>query len=1293
MGKKNKGQRRAKQSQKRKKKSATPRSTAVSLRQVPDIIGAEFRHDGNDIEALQAKIDELQPSLEGQPKRRILYITEASYLRTGFSTYLREVMLRLQSTGKYELAEFGSYGHSPIIDPRAKEVPWKYYHNMPETGVEEQAYQKDYKENQFGKWKLPYVLSDFQPDIILLNRDNWMDTHVLKNSLRGNCLVFWMPTVDGFPQKWNWLQDYSKVDGLFTYSWFGKKVLEQQSRSPLAKRYNLKQLEVSQVCQPGVNCDVFKPLPKDQVRKVFGMVRPEDQKKRFVGTVMRNQPRKLFTRIIESFRMFREQHPDIAQDVFLLLHTSIPDVGWDIPEWVRQNGLEEWVVFTYLCRRCGNMAISNFRGSPTNCPVCHGDRTFQTPNTQFGLEPEQFNYIFNMLDVYIQGSIAEGDGMPVNEAKAAGVPVLASDYSALYEKARNGGAIPIENDSFYTEHETGQNRSLFCRQDLCDKLAHLLSNEADRLKLASEARQCAVTYYTWDLCAKKWELAIDSAEIKDRSKTWEGDIELKSLPEERYADDNELSDKEFIEQCYLNIVSGKKPDADGMRTWSQALEKSGPPGTDGNKKCRAQLEAWFRQKVEKENDEKKLKANPTAALVNPVDRIKPLLDESDTFRILYAIPETFGDVFVSTGVINSLKKLHPNASIYVATQEKHFGILKDNPDVHKCIPYEEAMLNYRTFEKWGPAGNNLFDIVFNPYIVTQKIPHWIHNGYGPWLGQAYANLCNVDFGQMFLAEDDSLIKDLPEEYMTVQSTTRTDPKDYDFFEDVLEKVNFPIVQVGGRGDKPIEKDGVIDLRGKTSPQQLASVLKKAKLHFGGDSFPMHVAGYVGTPSVILFGGTYAKQGYNPAYAPHVRAIETQDRGPCATSCHLLECEAKKRGFDKCINNIPVERVIQEITEILGEDHVEQLEPLKISAYTIIKNGVKNGFPFKEAIRAAAAVADEVVVVDGGSDDETKKELWDLTMEFLEPVGIKEKSFYGKLPPETPLSGGSGWGDLQCDHCEAKYRLGSGDLIGDVDWKCECGKVTEHRSYCGDSLKHSKIKVYEHAWDMDNPTLFGDEKTYSRRLCTGTHLIQFDCDELIHEPKPGMIRDLVRRKRFLDVIDLPVVNFYGDTETIRVENNFWKWRITRNDPRIIHGVHGAARIMDPETGRITMDKRKSDACEYIYEDNLEICQHRLGFNADFLAEHERLKAGATTDEEYLKKLHECVESEIVVFHYSWLDLNRKEKNGEFWDQTWHGKRKATHNTTENIKGRVAQRENEKLLTVEFEHPFKHERATT
>jgi hypothetical protein len=221
--------------------------------------------------------------------------------------------------------------------------------------------------------------------------------------------------------------------------------------------------------------------------------------------------------------------------------------------------------------------------------------------------------------------------------------------------------------------------------------------------------------------------------------------------------------------------------------------------------------------------------------------------------------------------------------------------------------------------------------------------------------------------------------------------------------------------------------------------------------------------------------------------------------------------------------------------------------------------------------------------------------------------------------------------------------------------------------------------------MDNPTLFGDEKTYARKKCTGTHLIQLDADEIISEPQVGMIRDIIASHRFDEVLDLPVVNFYGDGETIRVEPNCWKWRISRNEANIIHGVHGDARILDKKTFKITMDKTKSDSCEYIDEDTMEICRHIPTFDPTFLLAHERMKNGQIDPERYVELLKRLFKGPIV-WHYSWLNLDRKKTNGEFWDKTFHGKKNETHNTTKDIDERI-EKDEDLLIKVDFDHPLK------
>jgi len=565
---------------------------------MPYIIGADFGGINETIGQYQSIIDAVPKSNE---KRRVLFVSEASYLRTGFATYINEVMTRLHQSGNFILGELGAYGEHPDIDERAAKIPWTYYHNIPTSHGEALEYgmvdgkviHEGYNNNQFGKWKFDKVVANFKPDIVVTIRDNWHDRFILSSPLRPMFKWSWMATVDGYPQQWSWIKDYNKVDSIFAYSWFGKRVLEEQSRCPLAKLAGVRPIDVVNVCSAGAS-PAFRPMDKNEVRRIFGV--PDDI--RLIGTVMRNQPRKLFPRIIESFYRLKRDFPVESKNVFLLLHTSIPDVGWDIPAIVVQYGLTEHVLYTYHCLRCGNLAISGFRGSPTSCPVCHSPDTFMTPNTKYGITPEHLNLVYNLMDVYIQGSIAEGEGMPLIEAKAAGLPCLTSDYSAMYEKARNGGALPIENETIFTEHETGQWRSLFSRKDLTKKLAMLLSNENKRRKMSQEAFECANKYHTWDLCAKKWEAHLLTTKIHDRSKTWDSPevIQIK-VPSQTSAPDG-LSDAKFIEWLYINILCRKGVDPEGLQHWSSALRTKAITRSD--------LENKFRTMVANENNTKQL---------------------------------------------------------------------------------------------------------------------------------------------------------------------------------------------------------------------------------------------------------------------------------------------------------------------------------------------------------------------------------------------------------------------------------------------------------------------------------------------------------------------------------------------------------------------------------------------------------------------------------------------------------------------------------------------------------------
>ena len=609
----------------RKKKKKEKKQYKEVVKTIPKILGAKFEAKNNDEEFYDKLISEA-------PKRsepiRILFHTEATYLCTGFAKYVHNILKRLHQDKSIIVGEIANYGSSRKQDPRAAQIPWEYFNVLPENDVEAQIYgmvngqvvSEDYRENQFGKWKFDYIVATFKPDIVVSILDNWMATYILKSALRENFLFYWMPTVDGYPQKWQWMADYSKCDGVLSYSYFGKRVLETQSRFDwiINKDPSLKQaikpINIIDVCQAGEDLGLYRPFNKKEIRAKLGI--PHDIK--IAGTVMRNQGRKLFTRIMESFAYFKNHYPTEAEKAFLLLHTSIPDVGWDIEEELRRCGISECTIFSYLCMNCGKIAICNYIGSPTTCPMCRAPNAFRTPNTQYGYPEEALSYVHNIMDVYIQGSVAEGDGLPVTASKACGVPVLCSDYSALYEKARNGGALPIANETIYTESETMQWRSLFSRKDLAEKLALVLGNDELRHKMSIDARACAEKYYNWDLIAKKWHAHLLNAPIKDRNKTWNKKLELKEPSKEQIYLNNSLTDLEFIEKLYTDILRRPGADPEGKQYWHQILNS-------GN--SRKSLEKHFRKLVEEENRGIMLASNPNLSQPDPIKKVDEIVKE------------------------------------------------------------------------------------------------------------------------------------------------------------------------------------------------------------------------------------------------------------------------------------------------------------------------------------------------------------------------------------------------------------------------------------------------------------------------------------------------------------------------------------------------------------------------------------------------------------------------------------------------------------------------------------------
>ena len=469
-------------------------------------------------------------------KKRVLVVSEAHYLHSGFGTYGNELLKRLAKTNKYELAEFASYGKYSLVN----DLDWVFYANMPEDDEKAEGYDPN-GAAQFGAWRFDRVCLDFKPDIVLSYRDPWMDTFIKSAPVRPYFHWVWMPTVDSEPQKQEWVHTFAETDALFVYSEFGQRVLEKQAT---------KNLNIIGCASPGIDPNVYKPILNKRAHKEsFGL----DPDCFIVGTVMRNQKRKLFIELMKSFRIFLDNAPkELANKTYLYLHTSYPEKnGWDIADGIISTNLSGKVLMTYRCRQCGSFDLGFFEGPITKCTKC-GVFASKCPNVTFGLEIPDLVKIYNLFDLYVQYAICEGFGMPQVEAGACGVPVAATNYSAMEDTLHWLKGYKINVETMARELETNAERAYPDNNHLAKIIEkHLSLPEEKRLKKCVQTRQATKKRYTWDKTAQAWMDYIDTYKPVDQQGQWDAPPNIYNIPE---SIPKNLDNQQFIIWLYSEFL-------------------------------------------------------------------------------------------------------------------------------------------------------------------------------------------------------------------------------------------------------------------------------------------------------------------------------------------------------------------------------------------------------------------------------------------------------------------------------------------------------------------------------------------------------------------------------------------------------------------------------------------------------------------------------------------------------------------------------------------------------------------
>jgi glycosyltransferase involved in cell wall biosynthesis len=190
------------------------------------------------------------------------------------------------------------------------------------------------------------------------------------------------------------------------------------------------------------------------------------------------------------------------------------------------------------------------------------------------------------------------------------------------------------------------------------------------------------------------------------------------------------------------------------------------------------------------------------------------------------------------------------------------------------------------------------------------------------------------------------------------------------------------------------------------------------------------------------------------------------------------------------------------------------------------------------------------------------------------------------------------------------------------------------------------------WNDKRFALFnGQQKAEARARCTGDFCWQVDIDEVVHEDDAQKVLNLVKKfPQGVDLVSLPVIEYWGGPEKVRVDVNPWKWRLSRNNPNITHGLPKLHRRYD-EDG--TMYSIGSDGDDYIYKDTLENVPSVSFYTKEADAARQAAMAGNQRAlAAYEQWLNNVTENLPGVYHYSWYDLERKiHTYKNFWSKHW------------------------------------------
>ena len=390
-------------------------------------------------------------------KGKILALSDSPTTCTGFATICSNIM-----TGMVEKNwEVNYMGHNYLGQDLVPPITFEDGRtlNFKLQGAGREQYCKDMIVPRINK---------FNPDVFFIQLDTFMVfPWFMDLPLNRTRSVFYFPSDGAGGMPLGCENILKKVNMPVAMAKFGQKQVKDL--------YNID----SEYIPHAIDEKNYYPLPLEEREKLkakYGLTG------RFVvGTVARNQGRKMMDLTFKAFAIFCKDKPDAV----LFLHTDPQDAAavFNMQELARRYNIANRVMFS-------GMTFFN------------------------GFSYKQMNEVYNVMDIFTLSTSGEGFGVPTIEAQACGIPVVIPNNTTGPELVLDDGKSGLLADS--AASITGSwsvERDIPDINSLADCYSTLYHDKKKREAFGKVGRRKILESYTWENVNNQWDKLFTKLKI------------------------------------------------------------------------------------------------------------------------------------------------------------------------------------------------------------------------------------------------------------------------------------------------------------------------------------------------------------------------------------------------------------------------------------------------------------------------------------------------------------------------------------------------------------------------------------------------------------------------------------------------------------------------------------------------------------------------------------------------------------------------------------------------------------